>query len=134
MRPILLLGKRKHTPPCSSEELFFSLPKKIGGHRGKISGGRDGSPGFCWVSVSTTGPESFSFFEARKVPQTIFFRWWSCTFFSSLFCHMLTIDPCVEELLWGEGNFGTRLFPSPSTFGIHLYSLHPHFPFCTNRN
>ena len=25
------------------------------------------------------------FFEARKVLQQIFFRWWLCTFFSSLF-------------------------------------------------
>ena len=30
------LGKRKHTPPCSSAELLFA-EKKIGGHRGKIS-------------------------------------------------------------------------------------------------
>ena len=29
------LGKGKHTPPCSSEELFFA--EKNGGHRGKIS-------------------------------------------------------------------------------------------------
>ena len=29
------LGKRKHTPPCSSAELFFA--EKHGGHRGKIS-------------------------------------------------------------------------------------------------
>ena len=30
------LGKRKHTPPCSSAELFFAEKKKVG-HRGKIS-------------------------------------------------------------------------------------------------
>ena len=30
------LGKRKHTPPCSSAELFFT-EKKNGVHRGKIS-------------------------------------------------------------------------------------------------
>ena len=29
------LGKRKHTPPCSSAELFVA--EKNGGHRGKIS-------------------------------------------------------------------------------------------------
>ena len=29
------LGKRKHAPPYSSEELFFA--EKKGGHRGKIS-------------------------------------------------------------------------------------------------
>ena len=29
------LGKRNHTPRCSSEELFFA--EKNGGHRGKIS-------------------------------------------------------------------------------------------------
>ena len=29
------LGKRKHTPPCSSAELFFA--EKNGVHRGKIS-------------------------------------------------------------------------------------------------
>ena len=31
----LSLGKRKHTPPCSSTELFFA--EKNGVHRGKIS-------------------------------------------------------------------------------------------------
>ena len=30
-----MLGKRKHTPPCPREELFFA--EKMGGHRGKIS-------------------------------------------------------------------------------------------------
>ena len=30
-----ILGKRKHTPPCFSAELFFA--EKNGGHRGKIS-------------------------------------------------------------------------------------------------
>ena len=33
--PSLPLEKRKHTPPCSSAELFFA--EKYGGHRGKIS-------------------------------------------------------------------------------------------------
>ena len=51
------LGKRKHTPPCSSAELFFA-EKKWGPQR-KGFGGGCGFPGFYRVSVSTTGLESF---------------------------------------------------------------------------
>ena len=50
------LGKRKHTPPCSSEELIFA-EKKWGPQR-KDFGGRYGFPGFHRVFVSTTGLES----------------------------------------------------------------------------
>ena len=63
--------KRKHTPPCSSAELFFA-EKKWGPlhHRpGKI------------------------FFEARKVLQKIFFGWWSCTLF---FLSVLCLGNCVK--------------------------------------
>ena len=36
--PVKNLGKRKHTPPCSSAELLnFSLQKKNGVYRGQIS-------------------------------------------------------------------------------------------------
>ena len=78
-------GKRKHTPPCSSEELLFAA-KKWGPQR-KDFGGRHGFPSFYGVFVSTTGlegssfrPEKFSkdslsvvvvcafFFSANKVP------------------------------------------------------------------
>ena len=78
-----LLGKRKHTPPCSSEFFFFA--GKNGGHRGKISvvdmilGGFVGFfyPPPVW---------KVSLFEARKVPQKIFFWWWVAYvfFFSGL--------------------------------------------------
>ena len=54
----LFLGKRKHTPPCSSAELFFA-EKKWGPQR-KDFGGGHGLPGFYRVFVSTTGLESFS--------------------------------------------------------------------------
>ena len=67
------LGKRKHTPPCSSAELFFA-EKKWGPTRGKISVVDMGFPGFHRVFVSTTDLESFSF-EARKFPKRFFFRW-----------------------------------------------------------
>ena len=40
-------------------------------------------PGFYRVFCIHHWPGKF-FFAARKVPQKIFFRWWSCTFFSSL--------------------------------------------------
>ena len=56
--PELLLGKRNHTPPCSSAEL--SLQKKKGVHRGKISVVDMVFLAFVRVFVSTTGLESFS--------------------------------------------------------------------------
>ena len=57
------LGKRKHTPPCSSAELFFA-EKDFGGRHGFLGFHR----GFCIHHR----PGKF-FFEARKVPQKIFF-------------------------------------------------------------
>ena len=63
----------------------FSLPKKMGGHRGKIS---VVDMVFFLVFIGFSyihhRPGKF-FFEARKVPQKIFFRWWSRTFYSSLY-------------------------------------------------
>ena len=60
------LGKRKHTPPCSSAELFFA--EKNGGHRGKISVVDMVFPGFHWVFVSTTDLEIFSL-RPEKFPK-----------------------------------------------------------------
>ena len=54
----LRLGKRNHTPPCSSPELFFA--EKNGVHRTKILVVDVFFPGFYRVFVSTTGLESFS--------------------------------------------------------------------------
>ena len=67
------MGKRKHTPPCSSEELFFA-EKKWGSQR-KESGGRYGFPGFERVFASTTGLESLSL-RPEKLPPKKFSRWW----------------------------------------------------------
>ena len=81
----------------------FSLPKKWWPQR-KDFGGRYGFPGFHRVFVSTTDLESF-FFEARKVPQMIFFRWWSRTLFSSLKRHALWHGRPVRTSmtkLWSE--------------------------------
>ena len=52
------LGKRRHTPPCSSAELFFA--EKKGVHRGKISVVDMVFLVFYRVFVSTTGLEIFS--------------------------------------------------------------------------
>ena len=60
------LGKRKHTPPCSSAHLFFA-EKKWGPQR-KNFGGRYGCLGFCRVFVSTTGLDSFSL-RPEKFPK-----------------------------------------------------------------
>ena len=57
MRGTPLLGKRNHTPPCSSAELFFA--EKRGPQR-KDFGGGYGFPDFYRVFVPTTGLESFS--------------------------------------------------------------------------
>ena len=51
------LGKSKHTPPCSSEELFFA--EKNRGHRRKISVVDMAFLGFCRGFLPTTGLESF---------------------------------------------------------------------------
>ena len=69
-----------HTPPCSSAELVFA-EKKWGPQR-KDFGGRYGFPGFYRALYPP--PAWKVFFEARKVLQKIFFRWWLWTLFSSL--------------------------------------------------
>ena len=61
---------RKHTPPCSSAELFFAEQK--GGHRGKISVVDMVLQGFHRVFVSTTDLESFSF-RPEKFPKRFSF-------------------------------------------------------------
>ena len=59
------LGKRKHTTPCSSAELFFA--KKVGPQRQDF-GGRYGFLGFYRVFASTTGLESFAL-RPEKFPK-----------------------------------------------------------------
>ena len=66
---IVLLGKRKHTPPCSSAELFFA--EKRGPQR-KDFGGGYGFPAFYRVFVSTTGLEKFSL-HPEKFPKRFSF-------------------------------------------------------------
>ena len=68
----LLLGKRKHTPPCSSEERFFA--EKNGGHRRTFL---VMDMAFLVFIVFMYLPPAWKvFFEARKVLHVIFFRWW----------------------------------------------------------
>ena len=59
----MILGKRKHAPPCSSEELFFA--EKKGGHRGKISVVDMALLVFIGFFVINRRPGKF-FCEARK--------------------------------------------------------------------
>ena len=91
-------GNRKHTPPCSSEELFFA--EKGGGRsRGKISVVDVLSRSFLGVFVSTTGLEKVCF-EGRKVLQKIVFRWCSCTLF--LLCNFkLSETKRARRQRWG---------------------------------
>ena len=67
-------GKRK--PYAALLQFRTFLCRKNGVHRGKISVVDMASLVFIGLFVSTTGK---FFFEARKVVQKIFFRWWSCT-------------------------------------------------------
>ena len=65
--------KRKHTQPCSSEELFFA--EKNGFRRGKISVVNM----VLLVLIRFLYPLpawKVFLFEARKVLQKIFLRWW----------------------------------------------------------
>ena len=55
------------------------MPKEMGAQR-KDFGGRYGFPVFHMVLYP---PPTWKVL-ARKVPQKMFFRWWSCTLFSSL--------------------------------------------------
>ena len=88
------LGKRKHTPPCSSAELFFA-EKKWGPQR-KDFGGGYGFPGFYRVFVSTTGPESFSLLRPEKFPKRSSFGGGCVRFF--LPCE---ICPEFSPIFWG---------------------------------
>ena len=81
------LGKRKHTPPCSSTELCFA--EKKGGLQRKDFGGGYGFPGFYRVFVSTTGLESFSF-GPEKFPQWFSFGGGCVPFF--LLCRIEKIQ------------------------------------------
>ena len=64
------LGKRKHTPPCSSAELL-SAEEKWGPQRKDLGGGN----GFLvFIGFLYPPPAWKVFFEARKVLQKIFFR------------------------------------------------------------
>ena len=60
----------------------------MGGHRGKISVVDMAFLVFSGFCIHHR-PGKF-FFEGRKVPQMIFFRWWSCTFFLLCFCALVT--------------------------------------------
>ena len=66
---IIRLGKRKRTPPCSSEELLFA--EENGGHRGKIEVVDMALLAFIGFCIYHR-PGKF-FFEARKVLQKISF-------------------------------------------------------------
>ena len=60
----------------------FSLPEKNGGNRGKIS--VVDMVFLVFIGFCIRPRAGKFFFEARKVPLMIFFRWWSCTLFPSL--------------------------------------------------
>ena len=96
------LGKREHTPPCSSAELFFA--EKNGGHKEKISVVDMVFP-FFLGGFGIHHRRGKLFFEARKVPQKIFFRWWSCTLFSSL----LGLQSCGPAAQWKTGRTTKRV-------------------------
>ena len=75
---ISFLGKRKHTPPCSSAELFFA--EKHGVRRGKIS---VVDMVFLVFMGFLYPPPAWNVFHfvPRKVLQKILFRWWSGVLF-----------------------------------------------------
>ena len=74
------LGKRKHTQSPAPVR-NFSLPAKNWGPKREDFGGTYGFPDFYRVFHHWRGK---FFYEAKKVVQKIFFRWWSCTLSSSL--------------------------------------------------
>ena len=80
---MILLGKRKHTPPCSSAELVFA--EKNEGYREKTSVVDMVFLVFRGILYPTTGLESFSL-RPEKFPKMMFFRWWSCTLYFSILC------------------------------------------------
>ena len=124
-----VLSKRKHTPPCSSEELPFAEKKKRkkGGPQRKDFAGRYGFLGFFWVFVSTTGLESFSL-RPEKFPKRMSFGGGRVRFFSSL---SVSVSPKiitsrkVVSKRWFEF-CGGRKFRYPPVTSILLSSL-PHF-------
>ena len=87
----IVLGKRKHTPPCSSAELVFA--RKIWGTQKKDFGGRYGCPSFHRAFVSTTGLESFSL-RPEKFPKIFSFSGGSVRFF--LLCR------CSPQIVLGK--------------------------------
>ena len=101
-----LLGKRKHTPPCSSAELFFA--EKNGVHRGKISVVDMGFPGFYRVFVSTTGLESFSF-RPEKFSKRFSFGG-GCVRFFLLWVRLFLISDISKPVVWRTSGLHPR-FP-----------------------
>ena len=88
--------KKRHTPPCPSKELFFA--ERNGGHRGKIS---VVDMVFLVCSGFLYSPLAWkTFFQARKVVQKIFCRWWSCTLSSSLRGCIRSFRPREQESPW----------------------------------
>ena len=73
--------KKKEYTALLQCRTFFLCRKEWGPQR-KDFGGRYGFPGFQRALYPP--PVWKVFLEARKVPQKIFFQWWSCTLFSSL--------------------------------------------------
>ena len=61
---------------------FWRAPKWGGGQRGAIS--VVDMVFLVFIRFLYPPPAWNVFFEARKVPQKIFFQWWLCTLFSSL--------------------------------------------------
>ena len=91
----------------------FRCRKKWGPPRKGFSG-RYGFLGLYRVFVSTTGLESFSL-RPEMFAQNIFFRWWSCTLFSSLgwYFRGLVPETLVRAPAWGSER---------DTFFSELYS------------
>ena len=88
-KSVNVLGKRKHTPPCSSAELFFA--EKKWGPQSKDFGGGYGFPGLYLVFVFTTGLDIFSL-RPEKFPKWFSFGGGRVRFF--LFCFRSgRIDP-----------------------------------------
>ena len=94
-----MLGKREHTPPCSSEEL--SLPKEMGAAEERCRW-QIWFPWFLQVFCIHHWPGKV-FFETRKVVQQIFFQWWSCALCSSLLCL-----ECQRHTIWRSQLFAMR--------------------------
>ena len=81
-----LLGKRNHTPPCSSAELFFA--EKNGVHRGKIS--VVDMAFLVFIGFLYPPPAWKVFFEASKFSKRFSFGGGSVRFV--LLCHCLSLS------------------------------------------